>query len=286
MATDETRAEASNPGTSPARLQELTSDSELWPLIAANPNAYDALLTWLGENGGSDVRAAIAARGGAAEPTAVLPSAPQAQAGPPLTPPPGGGAFPPPGGVTPPPAGFPSPGGPQGSSGGSKKGLWITLAVLVFLLVGSGIGVGVWALTKDDDSDNNETSDPDPTDEPTDDSDSDDSDSDSDSGGDRDDSDDSSSSDFCDVASDVDDASFDIYFYIPGLDEPADLDEPVAVLEDNIDDAPSDVADAMEVLLDYADEVAGVESSLDISPESEEEASDAYSVVSEYSFSC
>lgn len=281
MATEETRAEASNPGTSPARLQELTSDTELWPLIAANPNAYDALLTWLGENGGPDVQAAIAARGGAAEPTSVLPSAPPAQAGPPLTPPPGGNAFPPPGGVTPPPAGFPSPGAPQGGSGGSKKGLWITLAVLVFLLVGSGIGVGVWALTKDDDS-NDDTSDSDPSDDPTDDSDdSDRDDSDSDDS-DRDDA----SSDFCDVASDVDDASFDIYFYIPGLDEPEDLDEPVAVLEDNIDDAPSDVADAMEVLLDYADEVAGVESSLDISPDSEEEASDAYSVVSEYSFSC
>ena len=284
MATDETRAEASNPGTSPARLQELTSDSELWPLIAANPNAYDALLTWLGENGGADVRAAIAARGGAAEPTAVLPSAPQAQAGPPLTPPPGGGAFPPPGGVTPPPAGFPSPGGPQGSSGGSKKGLWITLAVLVFLLVGSGIGVGVWALTKDDDSDNNETSDPDPTDEPTDDSDSDDSDSDSD--GDRDDSDDSSSSDFCDVIDEVDTAAFDVYLYFPGLGEEDELEDARTVLEDNVDDAPSDVADAMEVLIDYADLVAGLEDSSEIPPDAEDDASDAYDVVFEYYLDC
>lgn len=273
MATDETRAEASNPGTSPARLQELTSDSELWPLIAANPNAYDALLSWLGENGGPDVQAAIAARGGAAEPTSVLPSAP-AQAGPPLTPPPGGAAFPPPGGATPPPSGFPAPGAPQGGSGGSKKGLWITLAVLVFLLVGSGIGVGVWALTKDDDSDKNDSSDTEPTDEPTDDS-----DSDSDRDSDRDKDDDSDSSDFCDVASDVDDAAFDVYFYIPGFDEPSDLEESVAVLEDNIDDAPSDVADAMQVLIDYADEAAAAESSSDISPDSQDEASEAYDVV-------
>lgn len=284
MATDETRAEASNPGTSPARLQELTSDSELWPLIAANPNAYDALLTWLGENGGADVRAAIAGRGGAAEPTSVLPAAPQGQAGPPLTPPPGGAAFPPPGGVTPPPAGFPAPGGPQGGSGGSKKGLWITLAVLVFLLVGSGIGVGVWALTKDDDSDKDTQSDADPTDEPTDDSDSDSDDSDSDSGSGG--GDDSSSSDFCDVIDDVDTAAFDIYLYFPGLDETDELEEAKGVLEDNVDDAPSDVADAMEVLIDYADLVGGLEDSSEIPADAESDASDAYDVVFEYYLDC
>lgn len=276
MATDETRAEASNPGTSPARLQELTSDTELWPLIAANPNAYDALLTWLGENGGPDVQAAIAARGGAAEPTSVLPSAPPAQAGPPLTPPPGA-AFPPPGGVTPPPAGFPAPGTAQGGSGGSKKGLWITLAVLVFLLVGSGIGVGVWALTKDDDS-NDDASESDPTDEPTDDSDDD---------SDRDNNDDEdTSSDFCDVIDDVDTAAFDVYLYFPGLDETEDLEDAQAVLEDNVDDAPSDVADAMEVLIDYADLLAGLEDSSEIPTDASDDASDAYDVVFDYYLDC
>ncbi|MEG9225937.1 variant leucine-rich repeat-containing protein [Aeromicrobium sp. Sec7.5] len=275
MATDETRAEASNPGTSPTRLQELTSDSELWPLIAANPNAYDALLTWLGENGGPEVQSAIASRGGAAEPTSVLPSAPPSQAGPPLTPPPGGNAFPPPGGATPPPAGFPAPGGPQGGSGGSKKGLWITLGILVFLLVGSGIAVGVWALTKGDDSDNdNDASDTEPTDEPTEDSDRDDSDRDEDS------------SDFCDVIDEVDDAAFDIYLYLPSLDEPEDLEESQAVLEDNVDDAPSDVADAMEVLIDYADLVADIENLSDIPTDAADDASDAYDVVFEYYLDC
>ncbi|MFT4188477.1 MAG: hypothetical protein QM621_07825, partial [Aeromicrobium sp.] len=82
MATDETRAEASDPNTSPVRLQELTEDPELWPLIAANPTAYDALLDWLGENGGEDVRAAIASRADQGAPTSVLP-APPAQPAPP-----------------------------------------------------------------------------------------------------------------------------------------------------------------------------------------------------------
>ena len=250
MATDETRAEASNPGTSPARLQELTSDSELWPLIAANPNAYDALLSWLGENGGPDVQAALAARGGAAGPTSVLPSAPPAQAGPPLTPPPGGAAFPPPGGATPPPTGFPSPGAPHGASGGSKKGLWITLAVLVFLLVGSGIAVGVWALTKDDDSDKNDSSDTEPTDEPTDDS-----DSDSDSDSDRDNDDDSTGDVDCDALEDLEDAASDLTSYFPEIDEESVLDDAEATIQEFEDYDDADIAEYVDTLLSYADAV-------------------------------
>ncbi|WP_229053998.1 hypothetical protein [Aeromicrobium sp. Leaf350] len=249
MATDETRAEASNPGTPAARLQELTNDPELWPLIAANPNAYDSLLAWLGENGGPDVQSAIASRGGAAEPTSVLP-----QQAPPVTPPPGGPGLPPPGGsaLPPPggynqaPAGFPPPGGPQGGSGGSKKGLWITLAVLVFLLVGSGIGVGVWALTKDDDSDtrsDEDTSDTDPTDDP------------SDEPSDDTDDDDTSGDIDCDALDDVSDAGFDIVYYIPDVDDQSTLDDAVAVLEDFEGTDDADVTDAIELILSFASTV-------------------------------
>ncbi|GAA1730379.1 hypothetical protein [Aeromicrobium alkaliterrae] len=276
MATDETRAEASNPGTPAARLQELTNDPELWPLIAAHPNAYDSLLAWLGENGGPDVQAAISSRGGAAEPTSVLPQQAPPAAAPPLTPPPGGAGpgLPPPGGYNQAPAGFPPPGGPQGGNGGSKKGLWITLGILIFLLVGSGIGVGVWALTKGDDSDtrsDDDTSDTDPTedpsDEPSDDTDEDD-----------------PSSDFCDVMDDVDTAAFDIYLYFPGLSEEDELTDAVAVLEDNIDDAPDELADAMQVLLDYADEVSQLDESDPLPDDSD--ASDAYDVVFDYYLDC
>ncbi len=249
MATDETRAEASDPTTSPTRLQELTSDAELWPLIAANPNAYDALLTWLGENGGPDVQAAIASRGAGAEPTAVLPPSPVASAAPPLTPPPGGAAFPPPGGYAQqPPTGYPAPGAPQGGApqggGGSKKGLWIVLAVVVGLLVASGIGVGVWALTKGDDSDtrSDDTSDT--------------NDDDSDRDSDRDNNDDENTSDLtCDDLDDLYDAAYDLTFYFPDIDDESVLDDTTEIIAPFADfDAP-EIQDAVEVMLDFADAV-------------------------------
>ncbi len=219
------------------------------PLIAAHPNAYDSLLTWLGENGGPDVKSAIASRGGSPEPTSVLPQQAPPVAGPPITPPPSGGpGLPPPGGYQPPPTGFPAPGSPQGGgSGSSKKGLWITLIALVSLLVISGIGVGVWALTKgDDDSDRDTQSDPtdDPTDEPTDDSDRDnDDDSDDQSSGDAD----------CDVLQDVYDASNTITFeYFPESSDPSELSDAVAVLEDNDPTGADEVDDAVQVILTLA----------------------------------
>jgi len=252
MATDETRAEASDPTTSPTRLQELTSDAELWPLIAANPNAYDALLTWLGENGGPDVQAAIAGRGAGAEPTAVLPPSPMPAAAPPLTPPPGGAALPPPGGYAQqPPAGYPAPGAPGGApqgGGGSKKGLWIVLAVVVGLLVASGIGVGVWALTKGDDDSDTRTDDNSDTDN-GDDSNGDDSD--------RDDSDDDQgSSDLtCDDLDDLYDAAYDLTFYFPDIDDESVLDDTTEIIAPFADfDAP-EIQDAVEVMLDFADAV-------------------------------
>ncbi|MFT4299837.1 MAG: hypothetical protein QM597_09410 [Aeromicrobium sp.] len=255
MATDETRAEASNPATAPARLQELTSDPELWPLIAAHPNAYPGLLTWLGENGGNDVKAAIAGRGNgaaAAEPTAVLPPAAPPTPAAPMTPPPGaafpppGGALPPPGGAAVPPAGFPAPGAPQGGSGGSKKGLWITLGIVAFLLIGSGVGVGVWALTKDDDSQQASTDGEDKK-----------SSNDDDDEKKSDDDDDEKDSDEldCDGLEDVADAADDLNMYIPDLDEESVLTDAVETIEEFEDYDNEEVAEWVDIFLSFADAI-------------------------------
>lgn len=219
MATEQTRHEAADPQTSPGRLQELTSDPELWALIAANPSAYDSLVAWLGENGGDDVRAAIAGRASAGAPTAVMA-----------------------GGPTPPPSGFAPAAPTPARSGGSNKGLWITLGILVFLLLSGGIGAGVWALTKDDSS----TS--------TDDDDKKEKEKESDT--DDEDQDDEPADLDCDDLSDLEDAADDLTSYYPGIDDEDMLEDAVAEIEqfEGYDD--EDVVEMVEVLLTYAEEVA------------------------------
>ena len=284
MATDQTRAEAANPNTAAARLQELaTADRELWPLIAANPTAYPALLDWMGEHGDDEVRSVIASRG--TEATSVLPPT-----APPTAPPTGSptapmaaaGAMPPPPGQTPPGQPFPgqpfpgqpfpgqplgAPAGQHGNDGKSKKGLWITLAIVIGLLLASGIGVGVWALTKgdgDDDKEETKTSEPtdEDTDEPTDDE------------------------DVCDVIDEISEAGYEIYFFIPDLDDVDDLDEAVETLEDLQDGTPEEVSDSIDVLLDYAEIIADwdyEENDYEDPPE-REDAGDAYYDLDDYSY--
>ncbi|WP_229054000.1 hypothetical protein [Aeromicrobium sp. Leaf350] len=235
MATDETRYEASNPQTAPARLQELTGDPDLWPLIAANPSAYDSLVAWLGENGGPEVQSAIASRGSAAA---------ASSAAPPAAPAPQGPGLPPPGGYGQAPSGYAAPGAPQSGSGGSKKGLWITLGVLIFLIVTGGIGTGVWALTRGDDSttsSDDEKKDSDDT-TTTDD--------------DKDDKDDEPTTEVdCDTLDDLEDAAGDLTLYYPDLDDESDLEDAVATIEEFADVDDTTIADAVEVLLAYAEEL-------------------------------
>lgn len=231
MATEQTRHEAADPQTPPARLQELTSDPELWALIAANPSAYDSLVAWLGENGGEDVRAAIARRASTGAPTTVMA-----------------------GGLTPPPTSY-APQAPAGaSSGGSTKGLWITLGVLVFLLVSGGIGAGVWALTKDDDtktsSDDGDDKKSDTDDEKKDDEKKDDEPADLD----------------CDDLSDLEDAADDLTYYYPGIDDEDMLEDAVAVIEEFEDYDDEDVVEIVEVLLTYAETIAEDEDAI-VGPE-------------------
>ena len=296
MATDQTRAEAADPNTAAARLQELaTADRELWPLIAANPTAYPALLDWMGEHGDDEVRSVIASRG--TEATSVLPPT-----APPTAPPTGSptapmaaaGAMPPPPGQTPPGQPFPgqpfpgqpfpgqplgAPAGQHGNDGKSKKGLWITLAIVIGLLLASGIGVGVWALTKGDgdDKDDTKTSEPAPTDEDEDDEETKDPDDEETSGTDD---------ETCDVINDVEEAAFDVYLFIPGLDDVGDLDDAVAVLEDNHDAVNDEIGDAMDVLIDYADVAGAAEDFSDVPTEDEEAASDAYDEIFEFYLDC
>lgn len=235
MATEQTRHEAADPQTSPSRLQELTSDPELWALIAANPNAYDSLVAWLGENGGDDVRTAIAGRASAGAPTAVMT-----------------------GGPTPPPSGF-TPAAPTAArSGGSNKGLWITLGVLIFLLVSGGIGTGVWALTKDDssttaDEDDDTKTDTEDRKTDTDDEKKDDEPADLD----------------CDDLSDLEDAADDLTYYYPGIDDEEMLEDAVAVIEQFESYEDEDVVEIAEVLLTYADAVAEDEDAV-VGPEWED----------------
>ena len=234
MATEQTRHEAADPQTSPSRLQELTSDPELWALIAANPSAYDSLVAWLGENGGDDVRAAIAGRAQTGTPTAQLA-----------------------GGLTPPPTApaYAAPAAPR--SGGSNKGLWITLGVLVFLLLSGGIATGVWALTKDDDS--STTSDD--GDEKKDDGDDRKTDTEDDQK-DDDQKDDEPADLDCDALEDLEDAASTVTIYYPGIDEESDLEDAVATLEEFEGSDEKVIADAVEALLAYAEEVADDEDAM------------------------
>ncbi len=63
-AVDPLLQRASDPATTAAELHELARDHhELWPAIAANPSAYDALLEWLGASTDPAVQAALRARG-------------------------------------------------------------------------------------------------------------------------------------------------------------------------------------------------------------------------------
>lgn len=227
MATEQTRHEAADPQTAPNRLQELTSDPELWALIAANPSAYDSLVAWLGENGGDDVRAAIARRASTAPPTTVMA-----------------------GGLTPPPT-APTMQAPAAQrSGGSNKGLWITLGVLVVLLLTGGIGAGVWALTKDDDS----TTTADDDDKK---SDTDDRKTNTDDEKDDDQKKDDEPADLdCDDLSDLEDAADDLTYYLPSIDEEEDLEDAVAEIEQFADYDDEDVVEIVEALLTYADAVA------------------------------
>ncbi len=239
MATDETRAEASNPSTEPARLQELTNDPELWALIAANPNAYDSLLAWLDQVGGPDVKAALAARGGG-QPTAVQPPVGQ-----PTTPPPSG--LPQPGGF-PPPAGVGHTG--AGSSGSNNKVLWIVLGVVAFLLVAGGGTAAAILLTKgdgDSTKDDKETT--------QDDDSRDDKDSDSDKDSDKDDDKKNSDDLDCDALEDLYDAASDLTLYYPDIDDESDLDGYISVIEEFEGHDNKEVADAVDDLLAYADYV-------------------------------
>ncbi len=235
MATDATRYEASDPHTSPSRLQELTSDPELWPLIAANPSAYDSLVAWLGENGGPDVRAAIATRPSAGAPTATFAPTPAAHA----------------------PETFAPVGSPEPRSGGSNKGLWITLGVLLFVLISGGIGTGVWALTRDDDSSTSTEEDTTEDDSRTEDEskDGDDSRTDEDDESRDEDADDESVAIDCDALEDLEDAASDLNYYYPGLDEESDLEDALAVIEEFADADEPEIADAVEILLTYGEYV-------------------------------
>ncbi|MEG9225936.1 variant leucine-rich repeat-containing protein [Aeromicrobium sp. Sec7.5] len=219
MATEQTRHEAADPQTSPARLQELTGDPELWALIAANPSAYDSLVAWLGENGGADVHAAIAGRTSAGTPPSATPvhQAPVHQA--PVA----------------------------ARSGGSTKGLWITLGVLVFLLLSGGISAGVWALTRDGDTTTTSDDEKSDTGDESDDRKTDtDEDTQEDEPADLD----------CDDLSDLEDAADDLTYYYPGLDDEEMLEDATAVIEqfENYDD--EDVVEVVEVLLTYAETIA------------------------------
>ena len=233
MATEQTRHEAADPQTSPSRLQELTSDPELWALIAANPSAYDSLVAWLGENGGDDVRAAIARRASSATPTTVMAAGP-----------------------TTPPQAYAPQAPAAARSGGSNKGLWITLGVLVFLLLSGGIGAGVWALTKDDDS---STTSDDGDDKK---SDTDDRKTDTDTDDDKKKDDDDKKKDDepadldCDDLADLEDAADDLTYYFPSIDDEEMLQDAVAVIEQFEDYDDEDVVEIVETLLIYAEAVA------------------------------
>lgn len=233
MATEQTRHEAADPQTSPSRLQELTSDPELWALIAANPSAYDSLVAWLGENGGDDVRAAIASRASTGTPTTVMPA-----------------------GLPPQPTGLGQQAPAPARSGGSNKGLWITLGVLVFLLLSGGIGTGVWALTKDDSSTTSEDGDDDKksdTDTETDDRKT---DTDDEKKDDEKDEDDVPADLDCDDLSDLEDAADDLTYYYPGVDDEETLEDAVAVIEQFEDYDDEDITEIVDVLLTYAEAIA------------------------------
>lgn len=116
---EELLREAANPATSPARLQEIAqADQSTWAAIAANPAAYDGLLTWLGEHGDATVKAAIAARSAVAAPPApAVAAAPAVPAAAPVPPTP------------------PVPGAPAAAGTKSNTGLIITVVVLGIALV-------------------------------------------------------------------------------------------------------------------------------------------------------
>lgn len=64
VAVDHLEQLAADPAATPEQLFELARDHQrLWPLIAANPVAYDDLLTWLASSGDPSVQAALRARG-------------------------------------------------------------------------------------------------------------------------------------------------------------------------------------------------------------------------------
>lgn len=77
MTNVDPQREAADPQTSPARLQEIAqAHRDAWPLIAANPQAYDGLLDWLAEHGDDTVREAIASRAAAVPPPPPPPGPP------------------------------------------------------------------------------------------------------------------------------------------------------------------------------------------------------------------
>lgn len=137
MSTEELILEASNPQTTPARLQELVAlDSGTWVHVAKNPNAYPALLDWLGQQGGADVKAALAER--------LAPQVPVAPPAPPAAPPAAApvAAYSAPAAVPVPQAGAPvapqyAPSAPK--SGGSKTGLIIVGVIAALALIAAGV---------------------------------------------------------------------------------------------------------------------------------------------------
>ena len=68
-----------DPTTSGADLAQIAqAQPGLWPQIAAHPNAYPDLLTWLEANGGATTKQAVAARNAAPSPAVPSPPPPQA----------------------------------------------------------------------------------------------------------------------------------------------------------------------------------------------------------------
>lgn len=121
MATNDLLREAGDPSTTAARLQELAQlDQKTWPVIAANPSAYDGLLSWLGEHGDDSVKAAIAAR--SATPAAAAPPVPPVPTAAPVA----SGAYPP---------GYSAP------SGSRNTGLIIAIVAIALALIA---GLVIW----------------------------------------------------------------------------------------------------------------------------------------------
>lgn len=142
--TEAQKQQASDPAATGHQLQALSTEPELWPLIAANPAAYPDLLDYLREHGGPEVQAALTARAAAA----AVPESPAAPAPPVVPPAPAASASPPPpapGATAAYPAYAPTP--PSARTPGSRKPLIITLVVVgALIIIGGALAVTVAVL--------------------------------------------------------------------------------------------------------------------------------------------